>query len=174
AMRLPIRDAGVDTVMCVSALHQCPDPAAALREMRRVVRDGPVVLQVFTAESLMPSYIFEYFPDPDAPEAVHPNEDGIAAMLREAGFGRIELERFVYEDLADGTVHALQNDVDAVSDPERLRNTSFFQKLAPDVQRAGLEALERDRESGRLADRVAEGLELAKEYGQGAIFAAWP
>ena len=174
AMRLPIRDASVDTAMCISAMHQFPDPAVAFREMRRVVRKGPVVIQAFPAESLIPSYIFEYFPDSNAPEAVHPSEDEIVAMLREAEFDRVEVERFVYDDLSDGTVHALQNDVDAVTDEERLRNTSFFQKLAPEVQRAGLEALRRDKENGRLADRVREGLELAKTHGQGAVFAAWP
>jgi SAM-dependent methyltransferase len=174
AMRLPVRDAGVDTVMCISALHQFPEPLDGIREMRRVVRDGPAVIQAFTAESLIPSYIFQYFPDPNAPEAVHPREDEIVSMLHAAGFGRVEVERFVYEDLSDGTVHALQNDIDAVADPDRLRNTSFFQKLAPDVQRAGLEALRRDRENGRLGERVAEGLDLAKEYGQGSVLAAWP
>jgi hypothetical protein len=155
-------------------MHQFPEPAVAFREMRRVVREGPAVIQAFPAESLIPSYIFEYFPDPNAPEAVHPSENEIVAMLRESGFERVEVERFVYEDLSDGTVHALQNDVDAVTDEDRLRNTSFFQKLSPEVQRTGLDALRRDKESGRLAERVQEGLELAKTYGQGAVFAAWP
>jgi hypothetical protein len=160
--------------MCISALHQFPEPAGALRELHRVVRDGPAVIQAFTAESLVPSYIFEYFPDPNAPEAVHPTEDEIVTMLRETGFGRVEVERFVYEDLSDGTVHALQNDLEAVADPRRLRNTSFFQKLGPEVRQRGLEALQRDKQSGRLAERVAEGLMLAEDYGQGAVFAAWP
>jgi ubiquinone/menaquinone biosynthesis C-methylase UbiE len=174
SQHLPVRDQGVDTAMCVSALHQFPEPSLAFAEARRVIRAGPYVVQAFTAESLVPSFIFEYFPDPDAAEALHPSGDEIVAMLREAGFARVEHERFVYEDLSDGTIHALQNDVDAVADPGRLRNTSFFQKLSPEVQRSGLEALRRDHDSGRLAERVAEGLRLAREYGQGSVFAAWP
>ena len=158
----------------MSALHQFPDQGVALAEMRRVIRDGPLVLQAFTAESLVPSFVYDYFPDPSAPEAVHLPEARIVALLHEAGFARVERERFVYEDLSDGTVHALQNDANALADPERLRNTSFFRKLDPSVQEAGLAALRRDLRSGRLEERVREGLHRAKEYGQGTVFAAWP
>jgi ubiquinone/menaquinone biosynthesis C-methylase UbiE len=172
--RLPVRDDAVDAAICVSAIHQFPDIPAALREARRVIRDGPFVLQAFTAESLKPSFVFDYFPDPEAPEAIHPTEAEFEELLREAGFARVETERFVYEDLSDGTVHALQIDPEATADPERLRNTSFFQKLDTRVQEAGLAALRRDLESGLLAERVAEGIEMAEEYGQGAVFAAWP
>jgi ubiquinone/menaquinone biosynthesis C-methylase UbiE len=173
ALTLPVRDASVDVAVCVSALHQFPDQRIAITEMRRVIRNGPVVLQAFTAGNLVPSFVFDYFPDPVAPQAHHLAEAEIAALLREAGFSRVELERFVYEDLSDGTVHALQNDASALADPERLRNTSFFAKLDPSVQEAGLAALRRDLESGVLEERVLDGLRLAKEYGQGTVFAAW-
>ena len=174
ALRLPVRTASVDTVMCVAALHQFPDPVQALREARRVIREGPFVLQAFTSESLIPSFIFEYFPHSDAPEAVHPSEEEVVGMLRDAGFDRVSHERFVYEDLSDGSVHALQNDPHAVADETRLQNTSFFKKLDPETQRAGLAALQRDLESGRLEERVQEQLALAREHGQGSVFAARP
>jgi SAM-dependent methyltransferase len=174
ALTLPVHDGSVDVVVCVSALHQFPDQGIALVEMRRVIRNGPVVLQVFTAENLVPSFVFDYFPDPDGPDAIHLPETEMADLLLGAGFRRVELERFVYEDLSDGTVHALQNDADALADPERLRNTSFFAKLDPAVQGAGLDALRRDLESGALRERVREGLRLAKEHSQGTMFAAWP
>jgi len=174
ALRLPFPDGAVDAAMSVAALHQLPDQPAALREARRVVRDGPFVVQAFTAESLIPSYVFEYFPASDAPDAVHPTEEEIGAMLRDAGFARVEMERFVYEDLSDGTVHALQNDAEAVADPARLANTSFYKRLDPETQRAGVEALQRDLRSGRLQERVEEGLRLARVHGQGAVFAARP
>jgi SAM-dependent methyltransferase len=174
ALRLPVLSAGIDAAISVAALHQFPDPRIALREARRVIRNGPFVLQAFTAESLIPSFVFEYFPSSDAPEALHPPEDEVAAMLERAGFGRLERERFVYEDLADGTVHALQNDAEAVADPCRLRNTSFFKRLDPETQRAGLESLRRDLRSGELERRVEEGLRLARIHGQGTVFAAWP
>ena len=40
AERLPLTDEAVDLVVCVDSLHHYPDPAAALREMRRVTRPG--------------------------------------------------------------------------------------------------------------------------------------
>jgi len=174
ALRLPVCDAAVNAVMSVAALHQFPDQRAALAEARRVIRDGPFVMQAFTAESLIPSFVFGYFPSSGAPDAVHPAEEEIVEMLRDAGFGRVERERFVYEDLSDGTVHALQNDAEALADPDRLRNTSFFKRLDPETQRAGLEALRRDLEGGALQRKVEEGLRLARIHGQGTVFAARP
>ena len=40
AEHLPLADNAVDLVVCVDSLHHYPDPAAALREMRRVTRPG--------------------------------------------------------------------------------------------------------------------------------------
>jgi ubiquinone/menaquinone biosynthesis C-methylase UbiE len=40
AEHLPLPDDSVDLVVCVDSLHHYPDPAAALREMRRVTRPG--------------------------------------------------------------------------------------------------------------------------------------
>lgn len=40
AEHLPLADDAVDLVVCVDSLHHYPDPAAALREMRRVTRPG--------------------------------------------------------------------------------------------------------------------------------------
>jgi ubiquinone/menaquinone biosynthesis C-methylase UbiE len=45
AEHLPLADDAVDLVVCVDSLHHYPDPAAALREMRRVTRpDGGLVI----------------------------------------------------------------------------------------------------------------------------------
>lgn len=40
AGRLPFADASVDGILCTNSFHHYPDPAAALREMRRVLRPG--------------------------------------------------------------------------------------------------------------------------------------
>jgi ubiquinone/menaquinone biosynthesis C-methylase UbiE len=40
AEQLPMADDAVDLVVCVDSLHHYPDPATALREMRRVTRPG--------------------------------------------------------------------------------------------------------------------------------------
>jgi SAM-dependent methyltransferase len=40
AQAIPLRDASVDVVLCLHMLYHVPDPARALREMRRVLRPG--------------------------------------------------------------------------------------------------------------------------------------
>lgn len=40
AEHLPLADGSVDLVLCVDSFHHYPDPAAALREIRRVTRPG--------------------------------------------------------------------------------------------------------------------------------------
>jgi len=43
---LPMTDASVDAAICVLVLHHLPDPAAAVREMARIVKPGGPVLVV--------------------------------------------------------------------------------------------------------------------------------
>src|SRR6266540_216255 len=45
AMALPLRDQSVDCAMMVAAIHLMPDPDRAMSEARRVIREGPFVLQ---------------------------------------------------------------------------------------------------------------------------------
>jgi demethylmenaquinone methyltransferase/2-methoxy-6-polyprenyl-1,4-benzoquinol methylase len=174
AHRLPIGDQAADAAMIVSALHQFTDQRTVLSEAWRVIRDGPLVMQVFTKESLASAFVFDYFPGSEPRPGLHLTEEEVDSVLHDVGFTRVERERFVYRDLTDGTLHALHVDAEALADPARLRNTSFFQRLPPDRQRAGVAALRRDLGNGRLEDRVREGLRLAEQHGHGCVFAAWP
>ena len=55
---LPVEDATFDVVLCLQALEHVPDPAAAVRELRRVVRPGGRVL-------LSTHGIYPFHPNPD-------------------------------------------------------------------------------------------------------------
>jgi ArsR family transcriptional regulator len=44
--RLPLADASVDATVCLLVLHHLPDPAAACREMARILRPGGTALIV--------------------------------------------------------------------------------------------------------------------------------
>jgi SAM-dependent methyltransferase len=55
---LPVEDASFDVVLCLQVLEHVPDPAAAVRELRRVVRPGGRVL-------LSTHGIYPYHPNPD-------------------------------------------------------------------------------------------------------------
>jgi SAM-dependent methyltransferase len=55
---LPVDDASFDVVLCLQVLEHVPDPAAAVRELRRVVRPGGRVLASTHG-------IYPYHPNPD-------------------------------------------------------------------------------------------------------------
>jgi SAM-dependent methyltransferase len=56
--RIPVTDASFDVVLCLQVLEHVPDPAAAIRELRRVVRPGGRVL-------LSTHGIYPFHPNPD-------------------------------------------------------------------------------------------------------------
>ncbi|HEX9375428.1 MAG TPA: class I SAM-dependent methyltransferase [Actinomycetota bacterium] len=64
AAALPFGDGSFGCATLISAFHLFGDKAGALRELRRVVRQGPVVTQAFTRENLLPLFSHEYFDHP--------------------------------------------------------------------------------------------------------------
>jgi 2-polyprenyl-3-methyl-5-hydroxy-6-metoxy-1,4-benzoquinol methylase len=55
---IPVEDASFDVVLCLQVLEHVPDPAAAVRELHRVVRPGGRVL-------LSTHGIYPFHPNPD-------------------------------------------------------------------------------------------------------------
>jgi SAM-dependent methyltransferase len=55
---IPVEDASFDLVLCVQVLEHVPDPAAAVRELRRVAKPGARVL-------LSTHGIYPFHPNPD-------------------------------------------------------------------------------------------------------------
>jgi SAM-dependent methyltransferase len=55
---IPVEDAAFDVALCLQVLEHVPDPAAAVRELRRVVRPGGRVL-------LSTHGIYPFHPNPD-------------------------------------------------------------------------------------------------------------
>jgi SAM-dependent methyltransferase len=55
---IPVEDASFDRVLCLQVLEHVPDPAAAVRELRRVVRPGGRVL-------LTTHGVYPFHPNPD-------------------------------------------------------------------------------------------------------------
>jgi hypothetical protein len=145
----------------------------ALREVRRVVRAGPVVLTAFTRENLRSLFVYEYF-GLSEPITARPPAHAMEAHLREAGFGSVEYSTYVYTDTVDGSLNALHTDPALLADPAHLRNTSLWHRLDEATRRKGVEALGRDLRSGVLQERVGVSRGLAEQAGHGTAFAAWP
>ena len=93
AMALPLRARSVDCAMLVAAIHLMPDPDRAMSQARRVIRDGPFVLQAFTEENMAPIFVLEYFPGSELLNDFHPPAAEFARRLEAAGFSRIEHEK---------------------------------------------------------------------------------
>ncbi|MFL5797932.1 MAG: class I SAM-dependent methyltransferase [Actinomycetota bacterium] len=171
AAALPFRDATFDCAMLSSALHLFVEKAVALREIRRVIRDGPLVLQVFTRENLVPLFTHEYFDHPVHDE-VRETEAEHVELLNAAGFDRVDVRRLAYRGLEDGSLSALHTDPVLIADEAHLRNTSYWQRMDESSRREGQEKLRADLRSGELAKKVERGLRLAREWGHVTILVA--
>lgn len=96
------------------------------------------------------------------------------AALKEAGFSRVELSRVHYTEMVDGSLQALKHFPEVFVDDERILNTATLKRLPASERDAGLTAIRRDYESGRLQEVIARYDPLVREYGDGSVFAVWP
>lgn len=73
---IPVEDGSFDVVLCLQVLEHVPDPAAAVRELRRAVRPGGRVL-------LTTHGIYPFHPNPD--DLWRWTHTGLARLFRENG-----------------------------------------------------------------------------------------
>ena len=117
AERLPLPDASVDRIVSGFTVRNVGDLPRAFAELRRVLRPGgrAVVLELshppgrafaplysFYRERVLPAVAVLLGADPDAyrylPRSLRrfPEPDALAALLRDAGFGRVTYERMTF------------------------------------------------------------------------------
>jgi len=82
AARLPVREGGVDTVLCLSMLDLVPEPARALAEMRRVLAPGGVLIAEFV--QTVPVYRA-------SPDLWRFTRRGVERLLADAGLEPVEV-----------------------------------------------------------------------------------
>jgi SAM-dependent methyltransferase len=173
ALRLPVRDAAFDCAASVNVSHHVSDWRRHLDEARRVLRRAFAV-QVNTRENLAAHWIFEYFPEArEHTLALHPRADEVLAALRAAGFARVRGEGFAFEDADDGTFEALKHWPETYLDETYRRNTTFFRRMPPGVERRGVERLRADHESGALRDVIERYAPAVARAGDSTVFAGW-
>jgi hypothetical protein len=82
------------------------------------------------------------------------------------------VSRIWYAGKTDGSAQALKFDPDLFL--SAVQNTSLLCKLTPVAVDDVLAAVHRDRDSGKLADLMAEYEPLTAEFGDGSMFVARP
>lgn len=174
AQRLPFARAAFDCAVSVNVVRHIPDRPRAFAEARRVIRTGPFVVKVSTAETQRGDWIVEYFPRLLQHQPPYQSESLLAGELRAAGFASVEVRRFIYEDALDGSFQALKRFPDRLLDDGAVANTAVFQRLPEAELRAGFERLSRDHAGGALSDVIARYEAAGRTYGDGSIFIARP
>ena len=144
AEALPFEDRAFDAAMAVLTVHHWDDPAAGLRELRRVARRAVVL--GFDQHFGGPSWLTDdYLPGvlgkerPALPEAV--------AALGGADAVRVEPVP-VPRDCADGFLHAFWARPEAYLDPVVRANISVFALLDDEAERRFVATLRDDLRSG--------------------------
>lgn len=173
--RLPFRDASFDCAISINVLGHMPDWRVALKEARRVLRDGPLVLKVSTRETVTANWIMNYFPAliDAAPLHHYQTSDETVAALRNAGFSIVEKCMFHYGDAVDGSFQALKHRPELfLEDDSPIMNTSVLKRVPEPERRHAIETIRRDYASGHLRKIMAQYEPLVREYGDGFVFVA--
>jgi ubiquinone/menaquinone biosynthesis C-methylase UbiE len=173
---LPFRDGSFECGMSINVLGHMPDWRVALREARRVLRDGPLVLKVSTRETLSANWVMQYFPALIDNAPLHhyqPSAETVQA-LRDAGFARVDVAPIHYSDAADGSIQAVKHQPELFLDDSCVANIAAFMRVPEPERSRGLQQIRDDHRSGRLADVIAGFQPLVEKYGDGFVFTARP
>jgi SAM-dependent methyltransferase len=159
AESIPLDDGSVDAAMAVLAVHHFGDPAAALREMRRIAR-GPVVVLTWdpaTAGSFW--LVRDYLPGVALFDAER--FPSIEAVRDALGGGAVTPVPIPH-DCRDGFLGAYWRRPEAYLDPRARAGTSALRDGADPAVAAGLARLAADLEDGTWRMRNGQIMRLAE------------
>ncbi len=145
---LPFSDNSFDAATAILTVHHWPDPAAGLRELRRVTR-GRIVL--LTYDPAQRPWLTDYFPDLATLDAAQ--MPALADYARWLGAVRVA-PLPVPHDCRDGFLYAYWRRPAAYLDPRIRSGSSSFWRIAG--VDAGVQRLAADLASGAWARRYAE------------------
>jgi ubiquinone/menaquinone biosynthesis C-methylase UbiE len=152
AEQLPLDDDSVDAAMAMVTIHQWADGEAGLRELRRVARDGVVVL-TFDGDALDRFWLAEYAPALIVAERRrYPKIARVCELLGGAGVQDVPIPI----DCVDGFTEAFYARPEAFLDPAVRSAQSAWSFIT---------RAETDAAVSRLADDLASG-EWDRRFGQ--------
>jgi len=144
AQDLPFADATFDAAMATFTVHQWPDLAAGLAEVRRVTR-GPVVVLTCDPTLLRKFWLYEYAPEAiDTEAGRYPSVGAIADGL---GGGHASTLPIPLQ-CVDGFSEAYYGRPERLLDPGARKANSAWSFVAPEVHERFERALRRDLDAG--------------------------
>ncbi len=147
---LPLADDAVTSTMATVTIHQWPDPAAGLAELRRVTV-GPVVVLTFDPEALDTLWLAQYSPELYSAETRrYPSIDSIIDAL---GPRTIVVPVPVPFDCSDGFTEAFYGRPEAFLDPAVRGSQSAWSFVGADAETRAVDNLTSDLASGRWDER---------------------
>jgi hypothetical protein len=145
AAALPFRDRSFEAAMATVTVHQWPDPAEGLRELRRV-SSGPVVVLTFDPAAVGDFWLASYVPELAAVDARRMPPLGLLAEAL-GGVASVTTVPLPF-DCVDGVTEAYYGRPEALLDPDVRRAQSGWSFLAPEVEARTVAALAADLASG--------------------------
>jgi hypothetical protein len=171
AEHLPVDDDSFDAAMAMFTVHQWPDLAGGLSELRRVSR-GPVLVMTADPDVIPAWWLADYAPDLLANEASRcPPLESIEAGLG----GRCTVTGLpVPIDCTDGFMEAYYGRPEAFLDPAVRRAQSCWPFLTRAQEGDVVARLRADLESGRWDDKYGELRQLPEFHGSLRLVVAVP
>ena len=168
---LPFDDDAFDAVMAVYTVHQWPDLAKGLAELRRVSR-GPVVVVCGDGDALPRFWLNDYAPELIvAEQRRYPPIAEIAAAIG----GRAEVRTVpIPIDCTDGLTEAFYARPERLLDPAVRRAQSSWGFLAPEVEPRFVETLSADLASGRWDEIYGHWRTLPEYHSAIRLIVGWP
>jgi SAM-dependent methyltransferase len=160
AEHLPFADQSFDAAMAVSTVHHWSDPAAGLREMRRVARR----VVVFTYDSTEPEWLHRFWLTRDyLPEFAGLCAGGPSLGDLAGAIGARAEPVLIPWDCADGLFEAYWRRPEAYLQEHVRRAVSVWTRVGPAAEQRAVRGLRDDLASGRWAERNRDiaGLQAA-------------
>lgn len=148
---LPFADASFDGATCTLAIHHFTNRPAAFREVRRVLRNGRLVIFTSSPQQMRRYWLNHYFPIAlQRSIEKMPNLSDAHRDLLAAGFANVTTEPFaVTPELCDHFLYSAKYEPQRYLDPNFRRGISTFQSL--------IDADEIDQGCASLAEDIKSG-----------------
>jgi ubiquinone/menaquinone biosynthesis C-methylase UbiE len=169
AEALPFSDGEFDAAILILCIHHFNDPAAALREVRRVCGSGPILIFTYDPEAIEKPWLFEYFP---IFRTQIQSSFPFVADIKKHLAGDEEFLALPFplpHDLADGFAGSAWRYPERYLESEFRNGTSAFRQLDAELCQIGLDSLSADLKSGAWEARYGE-LRNLDQYDHGYTF----